>query len=148
MVMRIERFPIVNPAWRGISNLGSDIDALFETFLRPGATPRVRQAPALELTEMENESLLLAELPGVGKEDIKITIEDGLLSISGERKAPAVPENGRWLRNESAIGSFVRTIELPHAVDDSQIGAELKNGLLRVVLPKAAEARPREITIR
>lgn len=148
MLMKITRYPVFAPTWRGIANLGNDIDALFDTFLRPDYATGIRQAPPMELTESENESVLVMELPGVAKEDVKVTVEEGVLSISGERKAPAVPENGRWLRNESASGAFVRTIELPHPVDAAKIAAELKNGLLRVVLPKAEQARPREITIR
>jgi len=84
----------------------------------------------------------------VNKENLKITMADGLLTVSGQRKAQALPENSRWIRNEVTTGSFSRSFEIGHPVNVGEIAAELKDGLLRIVLPKAEEARPREITVR
>jgi HSP20 family protein len=73
---------------------------------------------------------------------------DGVLTVSGHRKGRVLPENSRWVRSEVPTGTFSRAFELGHPVDEKEIKAELKDGMLRIVLPKAEEARPREITIR
>lgn len=148
MLMRINRVPVLPPSWESVLNLEKELGSVFGTFAPPAFTPVVSRAPMVNLAENQNESVLTVELPGVNKEDVKISLEDGLLTISGERKAQGIPEGSRWLRSESLTGKFIRTLELPHPVNSQAISAELKNGILRVVLPKAEEARPREITIR
>jgi len=102
----------------------------------------------MNLVESEKESVLEIELPGVTKEDLKISLEKDILTIAGERKAQGIPEDAKWIRSESVSGKFQRTIELPHPVDPKAITAELKSGILRVTLPKGEEVRPREIAIR
>jgi len=144
----MNRLPILSPSWQNVLDLERDLETVFSTFPARAFVPGVSRAPLMNLVEAENESVLTAELPGVEKEDLKISLEDGLLTISGERKAQGIPDDARWLRSESINGKFVRTLELPHPVDPKGISAELKSGILRVVLPKAEEARPREITIR
>lgn len=104
--------------------------------------------PAVDIAEQENETVVLAELPGVKKEDVKITFENNVLTISGERKPYEIPEKARVLLNEMRVRNFSRSIEFENAVDASKIGAELNNGVLRVVLPKAEEAKPRSIEIK
>jgi HSP20 family protein len=98
--------------------------------------------------ENSHEFVVVAELPGVKKEDVKVTLQDGVLTVSGERKQKAVPEESRWHRTEIESGEFHRSIELPTAVDAPAVSAELKDGILRIVVPKAEEARPREITVK
>jgi HSP20 family protein len=83
----------------------------------------------------------------VSKEDPR-SLEKDILTITGERKAQGIPEDAKWIRSESVSGKFQRTVELPHPVDPKAITAELKNGILRVTLPKGEEVRPREIAIR
>ena len=104
--------------------------------------------PAIELRTSSEESVLVAELPGVKKEDIKLGVENGTLTLSGTRGEQAVPENSRWLRNELWHGSFSRTINLPHDVNAEKIIATLENGVLRVQLPRAEEARPKQIDVK
>ncbi len=106
------------------------------------------QYPLMNISDSNEEIVLVAELPGVKKEDIRLTLDNGLLTISGERKMVAMPEKAEWLRNEIRTGNFSRVIELPRQVNFDQISAELSNGILRVVLPKAEEARPREVSIK
>ena len=103
--------------------------------------------PYINVTEFKDEIQVLAEVPGVPKDGIKLAFHDGVLTISGERKAPE-SENGTWLRNEIAYGSFTRSIELPDRVNIEKVNAEYSNGVLRVTLPKLEEAKPREISIR
>ena len=106
------------------------------------------QYPLMNISDSNEEIVLVAELPGVKKEDIRLTFDNGLLTISGERKMVTMPEKAEWLRNEIRTGNFSRVIELPRQVNFDQISAELSNGILRVVLPKAEEARPREVSIK
>jgi HSP20 family protein len=101
----------------------------------------------VDIAEQGDESIVVAELPGVRKEDLKISIQDGQLTISGERRQHQLPENSSWLRNEAWSGEFSRTIQLPHEVKEDGVSAELKNGILRIVLPKAEEVRAREIKV-
>ncbi|MBP1656327.1 MAG: heat-shock protein Hsp20 [Bacteroidetes bacterium] len=144
MLMRINQFPILSPSWQSVL----DLESVFGAIPSQAYASRASRLPLMNLAEGENESVLTVELPGVNKEDVKISLEGGLLTVTGERKAQGIPEGARWLRSESINGKFVRTLELPHPVDPKTITAELKNGILSVVLPKAEEARPREITIR
>jgi len=148
MLMRFERFPVLRPSFGTLFNLEKDIDDLLGSVLTGRLGTSASRFPALNVAEYENQSVVLAELPGVSKDQVKISLDDGVLTISGERKMPEVPENSRWIRNETLSGQFSRSIRLPHQVKTEEINAELKNGLLRVTLPKAEEARPREISIK
>jgi HSP20 family protein len=103
--------------------------------------------PPLDVAEYEHESVVVAELPGVKKEDLKITVENGLLTISGERKPYEIPQDARIVLNEMRVQNFSRSIELPHEVDVDKISAELQNGLLRIRLPKSEASRARTIKI-
>jgi HSP20 family protein len=148
MLVRLQRFPLLRPSWENVVDFERDVDSLFDTFLGGTVAPRALHAPAMDLRGSENESVLAMELPGVAKEDVKISVDKGTLTISGERKDPGLPEGSRPLRNEIRYGTFVRTLELPHPVRVEAISAELNSGILRVVLPKAEEARPRAISIK
>jgi HSP20 family protein len=148
MLVRFQRFPLLRPAWENVVDFERDVDSLFDTFLGGTVSPRTRRVPAIEMHDAGHQSVIAVELPGVAKEDIKISVDKGMLTISGERKAPGLPEGSRALRNEISHGTFVRTLELPHPVKMEAISAELNNGILRVVLPKAEEARPRAISIK
>ncbi len=135
-----------------ILNLEREIGGLFQGFTRgavPGRILRSReQYPLMNVYDSKEEFVVVAELPGVKKEDIRLTVDNGLLTISGERKTHATPEKAEWLRNEIQTGNFSRVIGLPRQVNASEISAELANGILRVVLPKAEEAKPREVKIK
>ena len=143
MVVRVQRYPFPAFPFESIFDIERDVNHLFGN---PGVARR--HHPALDVAGYENESVVVAELPGVQKEDIKISMQDGMLTISGVRKEMATPESSTWLRNEIRTGEFSRTVQLPHEVDADGIVAELTNGVLRIVLPKAAEARPHEIRVK
>jgi HSP20 family protein len=148
MFLRVQRFPISSSMFEPLLNFDRDIDSMLENVWRAPVERPVYQYPALDIAEYEDESVVVAEMPGVRKEDVKLSVHDGVLTISGERKAAQMPENSSWLRNEIRTGEFARTIQLPHDVKTDAISAELNNGVLRVVLPKSEEVRPREITIK
>jgi HSP20 family protein len=147
MLLRVQRSPITSSLFEPLFNFDRDIDGLFESVWRAPTAHSTYQYPALDIAEYENESVVVAEMPGV-KKDLKLTVHDGVLTISGERKVHQMPERSSWLRNEIRTGEFTRAIRLPHDVKADTISAELANGVLRIVLPKADELRPREIAIK
>lgn len=124
------------------------MDTLVEEFFAPTIAPALKSSPAVDVTESEQEFVLVAELPGTKKEDVKITFEAGVLTLSGERKAHAVPENAKVVKNELRVRAFERSFEFGQDVDGDRISAELVNGLLRITLPKAPQAKPRTISVK
>ena len=105
-------------------------------------------APAMSIADYAHELVVTLDLPGVKKEDVKISKVGNLLTISGERKRALLPDDSRWLRSETRDGGFKKTLKLSEQINGEGIAAEMTNGVLRVVLPKAEEAKPREIAIR
>ena len=142
MFVRVQRFPI---AASPLIDFERGIDSLLNGILQ--TRPARSSYPAIDIAEYENETVLVAELPGISKEDVKLAVQDGVLTIGGARKAHQLPENSALLRSEIRTGEFSRTIQLPEEVKVDAISAELKNGVLRVVLPKSEQTRPREIKV-
>lgn len=103
--------------------------------------------PAVDVAEYDNNYELVVELPGVKKEDLKISVENGVLTLSGERKHYNFPEGTKVLHHETHTHPFNRSFELPVEVNASDISAELKEGVLRIRLPKSEQARAREVQI-
>ena len=128
MLVRVQSMPsLINEV------LGMD-RVLDEMLSHPFRTGGNRPGyPYVNVAEFKDEVQVVVEVPGVPKENIKLQLHDGVLTISGERKAPK-SENGIWLRNEIAYGSFTRSIELPDRVDAGKVYAEYSNGILRITL--------------
>jgi len=104
-------------------------------------------SPALDLYESGDHLVAVVELPGMRKEDIDISLHDGTLTISGERKRES--NNGETAqRTERYVGTFRRSISLPTRVDPSKVSATYQDGILKVTLPKAEEAKPKQIQVR
>lgn len=103
--------------------------------------------PAVDIYEVDGALVLKAELPDMRREDIDVSVENHTLTIRGERKLDHEIKQESFHRIERAYGSFVRSFTLPNTVDASKIGAEYKNGVLRVTLPVREEAKPRQINI-
>lgn len=104
--------------------------------------------PSMDITENESEYHAILELPGVRKEDVKITFEKNVLTMEGQRKPHDMPPEARVLVKEMTGRGFSRSIRIPAEIDASNISAELENGILKVVLPKSQEARVRTIEIK
>lgn len=104
--------------------------------------------PACDVFEDKESVKIVAELPGVKPEDVKLSLENNLLSIRGEKKQEAEERSERVHRYERSYGTFERAFVLPSTVDGEKISAEYRNGILTVVVPKAERARPREIPVR
>ena len=105
-------------------------------------------APAMDITETDNEYLVKADLPAVKRDDVKVAVEDGVLAIEGERKQEKEEKGRKFHRIERSYGKFVRRLALPTDVDQTKVAAEFKDGVLNVRLPKAATAKPRAIDVK
>jgi len=104
-------------------------------------------APAVDIYEHEGNIVLTAELPGVDPKDVDIRVENNVLTLRGERKWNTDVQRESYHRVERAYGSFTRSFTLPNVVDTTNIKADFKDGMLRLVLPKREEAKPKQISI-
>jgi HSP20 family protein len=112
-----------------------------------GAEAMSLGGPRLQVSDAGDQVVVLAELPGFKADDVKVSVEQGTLTISGERRADA-PEGYTVHRKERSAVRFTRTVALPANVETDDVQAHLKNGVLELRLPKAAAERPRSITIK
>jgi len=119
---------------------------LFEPFLDE-ALPLTNWVPACDIYETDKEIIVKAELPGLTKEDVFVSIENNVLMLRGERKFSEEVKRENFHRVERAYGEFVRSFTLPAFIDTPKILAEFKDGLLMVTLPKREEAKPKQIEV-
>jgi HSP20 family protein len=132
--------PLAWPTFGRLSNLQDELDRLFET-------PLTAWAPALDVQEDKDNFSIRVELPGMKREDIEVTLQDGALVITGERKEEKVTEGTAVHRQERYYGKFSRALTLPTAVAGDKVKAQYKDGILTVTLPKAEEAKPKAISV-
>lgn len=153
--MALVRF---NPA-RDLLNVEREFNRMLKTFEnRFGLSSRRGESeeeyenavwmPLADICEDRTNFTVLLDLPGVKKEDLKISYSDGSLNISGERKEEKVDEGTKFNRMERISGKFFRSFTLPQTVEENRINAEFNDGQLRITIPKKEEARPREIEIK
>lgn len=109
---------------------------------------RASWIPSVDVHENENAITLRAELPGMSEDDVELTIENGRLTVQGEKRLEKEDTDGNYRRIESAYGSFYRSFPLPNTVDQDNIDASFKNGVLTVTLPKAETAKPKRIALK
>src|SRR5215468_4531176 len=153
-IMNLIRYQAPNSTpWLALdrwSNLRDELNSFFDMPLWSGFG-RTEQlftgwSPALDLYESGDHFVAVVELPGMRKEDIDISLHDETLTISGERKREST--NGeKAQRTERYVGTFRRSIALPTRVDAGKVSASYENGILKVVLPKAEEAKPKQIKV-
>lgn len=121
-----------------------NFDKLFDDFFAPLTISQRRLAyPPLNITEDNDNIYVRAELPGIDIKDIEVTLTEGSLILKGERKS----EDGRYFRQERPTGSFQRIINFNVKIDRDKVSAVMKNGILEIVLPKAEEVKPKQISI-
>jgi HSP20 family protein len=138
------------PDLGGFADLRNEIDRLFAApFAGLTDAPRLASgwSPAFDVYENKDNFTVVAELPGVNKEDIAISLHEGRLSISGERKREEKSENTEVYRAERVFGRFQRTFTLPAAVSAEKVNAKFADGVLTITLPKAEEAKPKQIGV-
>jgi HSP20 family protein len=103
--------------------------------------------PSVDVSETDGEYQIKAEIPDVKKEDVKVTVEDGVLTIQGERKHEKEEKGKKYHRVERSYGSFIRSFTLPDLVDEEKVKAEFKDGVLNLQLPKPEKAKPKAIEV-
>jgi HSP20 family protein len=138
--------------FRHLSNLREEIDRLFESPLN-ALTSSSQQflsgwIPAIDLRENKDDMVLRAELPGMKREDIDVSLHGDMITLSGERKEEKDFKDSEVYRSERFLGKFQRSFTLPCAVDAGKVQADYKDGVLTVTLPKAEESRPKQIEVK
>ena len=105
-------------------------------------------SPLVDITEDDKEYVIKADLPDVKKEDVKLTVQNDVMSISGERKYEKEDKGKKYHRVERAYGNFMRSFTVPEDADGSKVSAEYKDGVLNVHLPKSEKAKPKSIEVK
>ena len=134
-----------------LNRIRSEIDRIFQnpfSLLAPNTSFFEGWTPALDIYEDKDKYVAKAELPGMKKEDIDVSLEGNTLTISGERKQEEEKKEGDTYRSERYFGMFQRTVTLPAAVDANKIQATYKDGVLTVTVPKTEEAKPKQIEVK
>jgi len=143
---------------RELEDMGERLNRVFAGFGRPGlarASEAGREAltvpdwaPMVDITEIDDEYLIKAEIPEVKREDVKVSVENGVLTLQGERKQEKEEKGKKFHRMERYYGSFMRTFTVPDNVDETKVRAEFKDGVLNVHLPKTEKAKPKAIEVK
>ena len=136
--------------WDELSSARREVDRVFDRFFNPSTTQGLAiWAPAVDVRETNDELHVTAELPGLKPEDVNVTVENGVLTISGEKKQEVQEgkEDGNYYLFERRYGRFERSFTLPRTVNADRVKARFENGILTVALPKAEEAKPRKVQI-
>ena len=138
-------------AWNHSTDVMSEFDSMFDRFLRGGIADdgfASSWLPAVDIVENENEYTVNVELPGVNKDDVKITVANDVLTVRGEKKMEKETKDRNYRRTERTYGSFQRSFTLPTHVKSDKIEANYNNGVLTITLPKVEEAKPKEIEVK
>jgi HSP20 family protein len=154
----MRRYVMAIIRWRGdvfdpvheFSRLRSEIDRLFDLQTAPtyqGLFDRTA-SPAVDVLESTDKYTVLCDLPGVDQKDLELSIASGILTIKGEKKTEDKKENAKVYRKQTWQGSFQRTISLPDLIDADHVEAVLKNGVLRLIIPKREEAKAKRIELK
>jgi len=130
-----------------LRRLNSALDEAFGSWPAEENLPASSWFPAVDVFEDKDAVKLLAELPGVRPEDVKLSLENNLLTIRGEKRQHAEEQAERIHRYERSYCTFERTFALPNTVDPEKISAKYEHGILTVTIPKSERARPREIPV-
>jgi HSP20 family protein len=142
--------------FRDLTSIQEEINQMFDRVFgrretgqrREGGLTTTAWAPSVDISERKDAFVVTAEVPGIKPEDIEVTLEDGLLTIKGERRMEEETSDRQYHRVERRYGSFRRSITLPSQVQADAIDASYSEGVLQVVVPKAEEAKPKKITVR
>jgi HSP20 family protein len=134
--------------FRELVTMRDDVDRLFDTFF--GRQPQTMDEfwqPAIDIEENNGNLMVRAEIPGMNKDDIKVSVKEDLLKISGERKHENETKEKTFHRIERSHGKFERIIRLPSEVDADKVKASYKDGVLNVTLPKPESMKPKKIDV-
>jgi HSP20 family protein len=134
---------------RELDSLQGDMNRMFDRFFegRTGSGEQQRWIPAMDLVETDDHLVLRADLPGMSEDDVDIEIKDGVLTVSGERKAEHEERREGYHRVERSFGRFSRSLTLPQGTETDKIEASFDNGVLEVRIPKPAESKPTRVQV-
>jgi HSP20 family protein len=131
-----------------LSHLREEVNRLFASPFEGLTQAFNTWSPAIDLYEDKDNVTVKAELPGMKKEEIDVSLHDGMLTISGERKIEREQgKKGETYRSERFFGRFQRSVMLPSAVDEAKVNAAYKDSILTITLPKSEEAKPKQIAV-
>jgi HSP20 family protein len=133
---------------REVDSLQSEVNRVFDAFFgTAGGTRSRRWVPAMDLVETEDHLVLRADLPGLSRDDVELEIKDGVLTVSGERRADHEEKSEGYYRVERAFGRFSRSLTLPGGIDADSVAAEFDDGVLEVRIPKPEQRKPHRVAI-
>ena len=140
--------------WRPLGNLFNIQNEINRLFSELAASPpesrdlaETAWSPSVDISETEHEIVLVAELPGIDQKDLKVDVQDNVLTLSGEKKQTKETKEKNFHRIERSYGAFHRSFALPVEVDVAKVKAVYKDGLLNIILPKAEVSKPKQIDI-
>jgi len=135
-----------------LERMGRDVDRLWDSFFEDHPTRREELwrdlYPSLDLSETQDEFVVKAEIPGADPKNIDISLDDGTLTIKGEKKQEKEEKKENYHFVERSYGSFTRCVQLPGKIEGEKVKASYKDGVLKVVLPKSEEAKRKEIKVK
>ncbi len=136
-----------------ILSMQQEINRMFDRFFRGGVLDEgdlfpSTWMPAVDLLEKDDEFVAKVELPGVHKDDVKVTLHDNILTIRGEKKEERESKDSNYHRLERSYGSFQRSFTLPTSVRQDKVEAEFRDGVLTITMPKAEEAKRKQIEVK
>ena len=142
--------------WDPFRELEEMSERLNRVFARPGTNRQNGKEaltvadwiPHVDISEADQQYEITAELPGLKKEEVKITLQAGVLTLQGERKQEKEEKGARYHRVERSYGSFVRSFTMPDVIDEEKVSAEFKDGVLHIRLPKSEKAKPKAIDVK
>jgi len=145
---RLPSFAGWSPGFRELDDVRREMDRLLDSLTGPAGERSAGVYPAINVSEDAHSIFVRAELPGIKTDDIEIKVENDTLTIAGECRQAAEDDSAGYHRREREWGSFRRAFSLPLRIDADKVQARYVDGILTVTLPKAAEARPKQIPIR
>jgi HSP20 family protein len=132
----------------GLAEIREEMNRLFDSSLRHHGDTDGGFYPPLDVVMEKDSVIVKADLPGLSKDDVTVSLQENYLTIKGEKKHEFEQKEANYFVSERSCGSFTRTIELPTAVDAKKIDARFKDGVLQITLPKTEEAKPKQIEVK
>jgi HSP20 family protein len=146
-----DRQGLARPEFGVFGSLQREVDRLFDDFARStlAMAGNASLMPSMDITETEKEFVITAELPGLERKDVEISLEDNVLTIRGEKKSETKPDdkNKNVHVSERSYGVFYRVLELPTKVDPSSVQATMSKGVLKITIPKPARPESKKIEV-
>jgi HSP20 family protein len=143
--------------FRDVLSIQDEMNRLFDDFFgrSPGSIGPISKqewtegvwTPSVDVSESKDNVIINVEIPGMSKDDVKVSVQDNVLTLSGERKQEKEEKDTSYHRIERSYGSFSRSFTLPTSVQPDKVKASYKDGILKIVLPKSEEVKPKQILI-